>query len=101
MKVPKMSTRPGQELDNLSPKKRPQKYTGMELQPGDEEFLDRLSPRHQEILRTKGTYHDLAAAFGVAVGTIRSRLHRARAALFALRERSTQQSPLQNEIAVH
>ena len=96
-----MSTRPGEELENLSPKKRPQKYTGMALQPGDEAFLDQLSPRQRDILRSQGTYHDLAAAFGVAVGTIRSRLHRARAALFALRERSAQQSPLQNEIPVH
>ena len=96
-----MSTRPGEELDTIGPKKRPQKYTGMALQPGDETFLDQLSPGQQEILRSKGTYHDLAAVFGVAVGTIRSRLHRARAALFALRERSAQQSPLPNELSVH
>ena len=96
-----MSTRPGQELQNLSPKKHPQKYTGIALQRGDEEFLDQLSPQQQEILRSKGTYLDLAAAFGVAVGTIRSRLHRARAALSALRERSAQQNPLLNDTSVH
>ena len=96
-----MSTRPGEELEYLSPKKRPQKYTGFALQPGDEELFHQLSPQQQEILRSKGTYNDLAAAFGVAVGTIRSRLHRARAALSALRERSAQQLPPLNDSSVH
>ena len=96
-----MSTRPGEELENPSPKKRPQKYNGFALQPGDEELIDQLSPQWQEILLSEGPYNDLAAAFGVAIGTIKSRLHRARAALSALRERSAQQHSLQNDSSVH
>jgi polysaccharide pyruvyl transferase WcaK-like protein len=96
-----MSTRPGEELENRSPKKRPQKYTGFALQPGDEELLDQLSPQQQEILRSKGPYNDLAAALGVAVGTIKSRLHRARASLSAVRESSAQQRLLRDDSSVH
>ena len=96
-----MSTYPAEELENLSPKKRAQKYTGFALRPGDEELLEQLSTQQQEILRSKGTYNDLAATFGVAVGTIRSRLHRARASLSALRERATQQAPQRDDSPLH
>jgi DNA-directed RNA polymerase specialized sigma24 family protein len=97
----KMSTRPGEELETLSPKKRAQKYNGFALRPGDEELLDQLSPQQQKILLSEGPYNDLAAALGVAVGTLKSRLHRARAALSALRESSAQQRPLRDDSSVH
>jgi DNA-directed RNA polymerase specialized sigma24 family protein len=91
-------------LENLSPKKRPQKYMGFALQPSDEELLEQLSLQQREILTSKGTYNDLAATFGVAVGTIRSRLHRARASLAALRvlrEKSAQQDMLPDDSSLH
>ena len=58
---------------------------GLTLEPRDDELLNHLSPKHREILRSEGQYTELAAKLGVAVGTVRSRLHRARAALLALR----------------
>jgi hypothetical protein len=66
--------------------KNSQKYMGLGPEPGDEELLDQLTPKHREILRSEGQYTELAVKFGVAVGTIRSRLHRARAALSMLRK---------------
>ena len=47
--------------------------------------LDRLAPEHREILVMIGvtelSYEDAAAVCGVAVGTVKSRVHRARAKL--------------------
>ncbi|MES2256554.1 MAG: hypothetical protein V4559_16130 [Pseudomonadota bacterium] len=72
---------------------RNQKYLHFALLPGDEILIDQLSPEHQKILRSEGSYEKRADEFGVAVGTIRSRLHRAREALSRLRiERDTDAS---------
>jgi RNA polymerase sigma-70 factor (ECF subfamily) len=47
--------------------------------------LDRLTPEHREVLLLRFiedmSYDDIAAATGVPVGTVRSRLHNAKAAL--------------------
>jgi len=91
------------QLQDLHREKRPQKYIGFALQPGDEEFLALLPAKQREILLSKGKYKELAATLGVAVGTIRSRLHRARAALSALRRSSSDEhlkAPLQNDSAI-
>ena len=56
------------------------------LEAGDEELMTRLTAGYQEILRAKGSYIEIASSLGIAVGTVRSRLHRARSALVKLRQ---------------
>lgn len=64
---------------------REQKYLNFRVRPDDESLIAQLPPDQQSILRSHGTYAKRAEEFGVAVGTIRSRLHRARGALSRLR----------------
>lgn len=78
------------QLPSLHREKQPRKYMGFALQPRDEGLLALLPDKQREILLSKGKYREQAATFGVAVGTIRSRLHRARAALSALRQSSSE-----------
>jgi DNA-directed RNA polymerase specialized sigma24 family protein len=68
----------------LSPK-REQKYLRFTLQPGDTHLLDQLPAPQREALLCDGSYVERAEKLGIPVGTLRSRLHRARAALEALR----------------
>lgn len=51
----------------------------------DEPLLATLKPKTQAVLRTEGPYVERARELNVPVGTLRSRLHRARARLSALR----------------
>ena len=53
----------------------------------DAPLIDRLKPQYQAVLRATGRYTDRAAQLQIPVGTVRSRLHRARAALTKLRAR--------------
>ena len=61
------------------------KLKGMHVLETDEPLLATLKPREQAVLHTTGSYEDRARKLGVPVGTLRSRLHRARAKLVALR----------------
>jgi len=53
----------------------------------DEPLIAVLSPDHQNVLRLTGSYAEMVAQLQVPPGTLRSRLHRARAALAALRQK--------------
>lgn len=64
---------------------RNQKYLHFKLLPGDDKLIEQLSPEQQAALRSEGSYLKRAAQLGVALGTVRSRLHRAREALSRLR----------------
>jgi DNA-directed RNA polymerase specialized sigma24 family protein len=66
--------------------KRRIKYKSFELMPSDEPLLELLPYRQQQLLKAQGTYKERAEQLGVPVGTIRSGLHRARAALEQLRQ---------------
>ena len=55
------------------------------LEPADLELIDQLKAEHREILLCDGSYVERATKLNLAIGTVRSRLHRARAALEALR----------------
>jgi DNA-directed RNA polymerase specialized sigma24 family protein len=50
-------------------------------------LIDKLSIMHRDVLMAKGSYQEIAESLGIPVGTVRSRLHRARAALARLSER--------------
>jgi DNA-directed RNA polymerase specialized sigma24 family protein len=73
------------DSDALKRASREQKYLRFRLLPEDETLIAALSPEQQSILRSQGSYARRAEEFGVAIGTIRSRLHRAREALTRLR----------------
>ncbi|HXS05357.1 MAG TPA: sigma-70 region 4 domain-containing protein [Rhizomicrobium sp.] len=66
-------------------KKREQKFARFDFLPGDEDLIAQLPPEQQAALRAQGSYAQRAQEMGIAVGTVRSRLHRARAALVRLR----------------
>jgi DNA-directed RNA polymerase specialized sigma24 family protein len=66
--------------------KRSLKYLRFKLQPGDRELFDLLPAPQRELIEAEGSYMELARRFNLPIGTVRSRLHRARAALEKLRE---------------
>ena len=74
---------------------RAQRYLQFKMQPGDEAFLDQLSEGQRQLVTAEGSYQELAARFNLPLGTVRSRLHRARARITQLREgRSDDALPL-------
>ena len=79
--------RPG--ADHAEPQlssKRKQKFVDFALQPGDDALLPSLPEAQRLLLQTDGSYQDRAERLAIPIGTVRSRLHRARAALERLRE---------------
>jgi hypothetical protein len=56
-------------------------FKGMHVLESDEPLLATLEPKEQAVLRTSGSYEERARELNVPVGTLRSRLHRARAKL--------------------
>jgi DNA-directed RNA polymerase specialized sigma24 family protein len=60
-------------------------FKGMLLLDTDEPLLSDLASNEQAVLRTDGSYEERARKLNVPLGTLRSRLHRARAKLVALR----------------
>jgi DNA invertase Pin-like site-specific DNA recombinase len=67
--------------------KRIGQFRRFEFRPGDDELMDSLSDQQRALLQASGSYLERAAKFGVPIGTVRSRIHRGRAALKALREK--------------
>ena len=84
------------ELGAAPSGKRQQKYFRFQLLPNDDALIVRLPAAQRAALQSQGTYEERAAALGVAVGTVRSRLHRARAALEALRQEQDQTAALKD-----
>jgi DNA-directed RNA polymerase specialized sigma24 family protein len=72
--------------------KRQQKFLRFEIQERDRKLLSSLSEEHRSLLLASGSYNDMAAQFGIPLGTVRSRLHRARATLELLRQDSNEVS---------
>jgi DNA-directed RNA polymerase specialized sigma24 family protein len=56
----------------------------------DEPLLGQLPDKYVEILRQEGSIADIATRLNVARGTVKSRTHRARVALDALRAQARQ-----------
>src|ERR1700690_4289272 len=77
------------DADHAEPQpspKRKQKFVDFALQPGDDALLPSLPDAQRLLLQTEGSYQDRAERLGIPIGTVRSRLHRARTALERLRE---------------
>jgi len=64
---------------------RGQKYFHFVVLPEDAPLIDQLPPDQQNVLRSEGSYAERAGKLGIPIGTLRSRLHRARDALLRLR----------------
>ena len=80
--------------------KRRYNYLRFQLQPGDEAFLNLLPEEQRVLLVADGRYVDKAAQFNIPVGTVRSRIHRARATIARLRNASGGSQPQLN-LPVH
>jgi DNA-directed RNA polymerase specialized sigma24 family protein len=85
-----MDIRPNPPATRPAAERRQQKYLHFALLPGDEALIEQLPAEQQAALRSEGSYAQRAQEQGIAIGTIRSRLHRARAALVRLRESQKQ-----------
>jgi Sigma-70, region 4 len=81
--------------------KREYQYLHFKLLPGDEELLNLLSEDHRALLTADGSYEELAIQFGIPTGTVRSRLHRARAMMVQLRAEVQQNDPRERDARVH
>lgn len=71
------------------PRKRGRR-NGSSFQAGDEKLFGLLSDNHLEILRQRGSMEEIAESLHVPVGTVKSRLNRARTALETLRKEQEQ-----------
>lgn len=56
------------------------------LTDADQPLLEKLSAEFRQVLTATGNYGEIAMALNLPQGTVKSRLHRARAALKALQE---------------
>jgi len=64
-------------------------FRGFVIVESDEPLIAALSPNHQIVLHLTGSYAEMREQLKVPPGTLRSRLHRARAALVALRQKQS------------
>lgn len=71
------------------PKRVAPPFRGFVIFESDEPLFAALQPDHQKILHLSGSYAQMAEQLQVPPGTLRSRLHRARAALVALRQKQS------------
>jgi len=82
-----------QEPDATLSSSRQRRQRFFPLTEQDEPLLAQLSPRYVEILRQEGQMADIAARLNLPIGTVKSRLHRARAALGTLRRQQATSTP--------
>ena len=62
----------------------------------DEPLLGQLPDKYVEILRQEGSIADIAGRLNIARGTVKSRTHRARVALDALRAQARQKEDVRH-----
>ena len=87
-----MDSRPHPSFPAPEREKRAQKHQHFTLTAADEALISMLPPEQQAALRSEGSYAQRAEQMGVAIGTVRSRLHRARSALVKLRQRRDEEN---------
>lgn len=73
------------EAQPVPVQRAPQKYAHFHITDDDAPLIARLSKEHRDVLGTVGSYKDIATALSLEVGTVKSRIHRARASLVGLR----------------
>ncbi len=81
------------ESDTSLPSGRQRRQRFFPLTEQDEPLLAQLSPRYVEILRQEGQMADIATRLSLPIGTVKSRLHRARAALMTMRRQQASSTP--------
>ena len=79
-----IGTRPEENADIPASQQPP---SGVKVGDGDETLLRYMSPNQLEILRMEGTYRKIAKRLNIPIGTVRSRLSRARARLRQLKSK--------------
>jgi hypothetical protein len=67
---------------------RLQQFANFRLRESDDPLIAQMKPGYQAILRSNDGYTAMAQNFNIPIGTVRSRLHRARAALVLLRQKT-------------
>ena len=72
-----------------NPTKRRTQFVGFQTSENDTALIPQLEPAFREILNMRGSYMEISRALTIPIGTVRSRLHRARASLTALREQAS------------
>jgi DNA-directed RNA polymerase specialized sigma24 family protein len=76
---------------NALPSTRPtrsQKFLHFKLRREDGALLEFLPEKQRQLLLAEGSYKQISQRFGLPIGTVRSRIHRGRAALEQLRQSS-------------
>ncbi len=76
----------GQREDGDLAGKRRVSFWHHKIMPSDKSLIERLPENQRVLLQSQGQYRERAERFGIPVGTVRSRLHRARTALDILRQ---------------
>jgi len=88
MAAPYQGTAGNEPQDAQKPRRTHRRRTSYLLTEEDEFLLKELPERQAEMLRQEGSLEEISARLQLPLGTVKSRTHRARAALDALRARS-------------
>jgi DNA-directed RNA polymerase specialized sigma24 family protein len=75
-----------------TPRRANRRKSAYLLTESDEFLLSQLPEPYVEILRQEGSMEDIARRLNIALGTVKSRTHRARAALDRLRAKARSES---------
>jgi DNA-directed RNA polymerase specialized sigma24 family protein len=61
------------------------RFQDFKVTDADAPLIDRMKPEHREVLRATGKYEEIAANLRLSVGTVKSRINRARHRLVRMR----------------
>jgi DNA-directed RNA polymerase specialized sigma24 family protein len=78
----------GESQESQKPRRTHRRRTSYLLTEEDEFLLQQLPERQAEMLRQEGSLEEISSRLQLPLGTVKSRTHRARAALDVLRSRA-------------